>query len=295
MLIGKCEKWTIAYRKRSDNNTILDDSASPFVALPNSWRYWRADPFLFEKDGKTYLFAELFDRVALRGVIGCCELSDKGVSKWKVVINESFHLSYPFLFVASNEIYMIPESFSSGKIILYKSINFPYIWEPVKIVADYSVVDSTLFEMNGKKYLITVKVSDSHDEPVVMTLDDDWNMIGEWALAGDNADNLRSAGNVFEYKNKLIRPSQDCSQGYGYALNFYEINKTDNSEFDETLVRKIFPRDLTIKGVCNPKGIHTYNFSSRYEVIDYKKYEFGLVGKTAKLIRLISRKIYQKV
>ena len=288
--MGKCEKWTIAYRKRSDNNTILDDNVSPFIVLPNTWRYWRADPFLFEKDGKTYLFAELYDRVAMRGVIGCCELSDKGADKWNVIINESFHLSYPFLFSDSNEIFMIPESFRSGKIIVYRSVEFPYVWEQVKAIADYSAVDSTLFEIEGKKYLFTVKVRDSNGEPTVIALDDDLNILDELSVSGNNADNLRPAGNVFDHKNKIIRLAQDCSKGYGFALNFFEINIINRKEFDEKLLRKLSPNDITIKGVPDPKGIHTYNFSSCYEVIDYKEYEFGLVSKAAKLIRLITQK-----
>lgn len=74
----KLEFWTIAYRIRLHGQTILDDMDSPFTAIPNVWRYYRADPFLFERDGRTFLFAEMYDRLLRRGVIGCCELGKEG-------------------------------------------------------------------------------------------------------------------------------------------------------------------------------------------------------------------------
>ena len=54
--MGKCEKWTIAYRVRKDGATILDDVQTAFTPIPNTWRYWRADPFLFENDGKNLFY-----------------------------------------------------------------------------------------------------------------------------------------------------------------------------------------------------------------------------------------------
>lgn len=283
----RCEKWTIAYRKRLGDQTILDDVQTPFIALPNTWRYWRADPFLFERNGKTFLFAELYDRVAMRGVIGCCELNDKCAGCWKVIINEPFHLSYPFVFEHNGIVYMIPETFRAGGIILYKAVNFPYGWEQVKNIADYAAVDSTVIEINTKKYIITVRVIHSHGELVVIPLDSELSGTKTQTVSVQDADQVRPAGNVFVYEEKLIRPSQDCSAGYGFALNFFEILKLDQEEFKEKLVRKVLPSDVCIRGVDVPEGIHTYNFSDHYEVIDYKEYEFGLIGKIAKAIRLV--------
>ena len=62
----KFENWTVAYRRRNGNATLLEDIVSPFVCIPNTWRYWCADPHIFEENGKTYIFAELYDRVLRR-------------------------------------------------------------------------------------------------------------------------------------------------------------------------------------------------------------------------------------
>lgn len=292
--MGKCEKWTVAFRLRRGNQTIIDDARSPFTAISNTWRYWRADPFLFERDGKTFLFAELYDRLALRGVIGCCVLTERGASKWKIVIKEPFHLSYPFVFEHGGSVYMIPESFRASEIILYKAVSFPYEWKRVRTVADCAAVDSTIIERNGEKYLITVRVINAEGVLAILPLDHELNVTGSQIALGKEANNVRPAGKAFVYKNKLVRPSQDCSVGYGHALNLCEITKLDKEQFEERIICKILPDTLVINHAKAPQGVHTYNFTDRYEVIDYKEYEFGWVCKIAKAIKLIMQKLRKK-
>lgn len=283
-----CEKWSIAYRKRTGEGTILDHTENPFVSLPNSWRYWRADPFLLEMDGKTFLFAELFDRMQLRGVIGCCELNDQGAGKWHVVLDEPFHLSYPFVFRQGEHVYMIPESFQAGEIMLYRATDFPLKWERVREIADISAVDSTVVNGEYERYLITMEVRQGNDRLVMWKLDDPESATERQILSDENDHQVRPAGQSFYWGDKKIRPAQDCSEGYGYALNFYEIEKLSDTEYQEKLIRKILPGDIRIQGGVRPEGVHTYNASSEYEVIDYKEYEFGAVSKMARLKQMIA-------
>lgn len=100
----KFEFWTIAYRKRGAK-LLLEDSTAAFHIIKNTWRYWCADPHLFENEGRTYVFAELYDRVLRRGVIGCCEITDNGYTPWKIVLKMPWHLSYPHIFKKDGDIY----------------------------------------------------------------------------------------------------------------------------------------------------------------------------------------------
>ena len=205
--MGKCEKWTIAYRARKNGLTLMEDQTSPFISVSNTWRYWRADPFLFEKDGKTYLFAELYDRLLLRGVLGCCVLSERGAGKWEIILDEPFHLSYPFVFQNGSDIYMIPESCRSGKIILYKAVSFPYRWERVRELADMVAVDSTVVEGPEGKFLLTYRSTDDGMELAVMEIDGDLTLRESYAASEKNDCNVRPAGNPFIHKGQLIRPA----------------------------------------------------------------------------------------
>lgn len=54
------ESWSVAWREKPCG-TLLKDLDTPFEIIPNSVRYWAADPFLFVYHGETYIFAELYD------------------------------------------------------------------------------------------------------------------------------------------------------------------------------------------------------------------------------------------
>lgn len=287
--MGKCEKWTIAYRARKNGLTLMEDQTSPFISVSNTWRYWRADPFLFEKDGKTYLFAELYDRLLLRGVLGCCVLSERGAGKWEIILDEPFHLSYPFVFQNGSDIYMIPESCRSGKIILYKAVSFPYRWERVRELADMVAVDSTVVEGPEGKFLLTYRSTDDGMELAVMEIDGDLTLRESYAASEKNDCNVRPAGNPFIHKGQLIRPAQDCSAGYGFGLNFMKVTQLNSNCYEELAVCKILPTDVNILNKKVLQGIHTYNLTDTYEVIDYKEFEFGFVSKVGGLLRRLRR------
>lgn len=285
--MGKCEKWTIAYRVRRGENTLIDDTTAPFTKIPNSWRYWAADPFLVETEGKTWLFAELYDRLQRKGVLGCRDLNDP---KWTIILDEPFHLSYPFVFKQNGTFYMIPESFRAGKIRLYKAVSFPYSWEPVCDLAEMAAVDSTVIQTSAGQFLLTVRVVNAVGTLTLMKVEENWNLSEPICVAQPEDANVRPAGKAFRKDGTLIRPTQDCSAGYGYALNFARITKMDGNSFEEQRFMKIRPEDVRIDHVRTPEGIHTYNFSEHYEVIDYKEYEFGFVSKVGGLMKRLKGK-----
>lgn len=289
--MGICEKWIISYRLRNGTKTLPEDLKTPFTPLPNTWRYWRADPFLVEAEGKTWLFAELYDRLRLKGVLGCCELTDGGAEKWKIILDEPFHLSYPFVFAHQGGWYMIPEACGAGKIILYRATEFPWHWERAAELADIAGVDSTVVETAGGRYLLTVRVENQAGDLVVMKMDDGFSLSGLRSLYEKEDPNVRPAGRPYFRNGERIRPAQDCSRGYGYGLNFMVLRKLDDTSFEEELLCKVLPTDVRITGIGKPEGIHTYNFSSRYEVIDHKENEFGLVSKIGGVIRRIKKKL----
>ena len=89
------EYWDIAFRRYSADDTVVEANkkAYYFDELKATKRYWYADPFLFEKKGKTYLFVEMFDNVKEKGLIGYSEFIDGKFTQPQVVLEESFHLS----------------------------------------------------------------------------------------------------------------------------------------------------------------------------------------------------------
>ncbi len=266
------EQWNIAYRERSCGNTLLSDKSTEFHVIPNTKRYWCADPFVCERDGRNYIFAEMYDGMLFRGVIGYCELTSTGPTEWKPVIKEPHHLSYPFIFEYGSDIYMIPESYVANEISLYKAIDFPDKWVKESVlVKEYCAVDSTVFVDKNNSYILTLK-TDPTTKLELFSLDMyDYSCNSVCIAENFSADQSRPAGKLFNLGEKLIRPAQDCSAGYGSALNFYEIKST--VPYSESLMCKIGTKDIVSDATFTPEGIHTYNFSDTYEVIDLKTYK----------------------
>ena len=70
-------------------------------------------------------------------------------------------------------------------------------------------------------------------------------------------------GKIFISNHKIYRPSQDCSENYGNALNISEITILNESEYSEKLVSKV-----RANWNKNKQRIHTYNFDDHISVID---------------------------
>lgn len=263
------EFWTVAYRPRGEK-VIFENASVPFRVIPNTWRYWCADPHFFEHEGKTWVFAELYDRVLRRGVIGYCYLGEKGPSKWKIALKTSFHLSYPHIFRREDGIYMIPESYVGDEIGLYKAVEFPCRWHRVEAIKEhFCAVDTTIIPWENQKWLLTQLQADDNTGCLLLMSEDGQK---QWPIS-ENDPTTRPAGPVFRYGDALIRPAQDCSDGYGRALRFNEILEVGEGVFRERLIAEVRPEQINSDWKHRPEGIHTYGQSEKYEIIDLKSRE----------------------
>jgi hypothetical protein len=73
----------------------------------------------------------------------------------------------------------------------------------------------------------------------------------------------RGAGAVFEGAGRLIRPSQDCSVSYGYALIFNEIISLAEAPYRERTVCRVDPGWMP-----QLDGVHSYSRVGEWEAID---------------------------
>ena len=88
-----------------------------------------ADPFLLRAHGRWHMFFEVYNWRANKGEIGLAT-SEDGL-RWayrRIVLAEEFHLSYPYVFEWAGERWLVPESFQSGSVRLYRADPFPERW-----------------------------------------------------------------------------------------------------------------------------------------------------------------------
>ena len=267
------ESWNVAWRRKK-TGTIIEDTNTEFTVIKNSFRYWAADPFLFEYNHEVYIFAELYDYIRCRGILGYYKLNGENSGKWIPIITEDYHISYPNIYRYGKDIFIIPEANASGQLYLYKAIKFPNKWEKSHVLrTDVAYADTTPFVWAGGKKALTYRVTDPyHPELYYLDLE---NPAGDKRLELPCPERRRPAGQVFRYQGKMIRPAQDCTEDYGKGLIFYEYTIDSHGEYFEIERLSLTPHQLTFSHRLYLDGMHTYNCSEHYEVIDVKTRRFN--------------------
>lgn len=268
------EEWNIAIRKKEDKSLWEKGGESKeFTVLPNTIRYWAADPFIISAGGKEYLFFEMFDRLKSKGLIGYREINGDKIGKMKIAYEANHHLSFPFIFKYENEYYIMPEYSEGKELFALKATHFPDKWEKVEgWMKGKRLVDSALLNHERKTYLLTQdlgSVYTSEELSIFIRKGEEWIPHKENPVVKSLA-NSRLAGKTFFEKNQLIRVAQDCQDGYGTKLHFNNIMKLSEDEYEEEMFRTISVENIMVDSKERFCGIHTYNSDDCYEVIDLK-------------------------
>lgn len=284
--------WNVAVRPMPAA-TILRDQQSPFQLIPNAARSWAADPFIYEADGCVYIFAELFDYLKRRGSIGYTCLQNGSWQKWTVVIDEPFHMSYPNVFYWNDGIYMVPETSSNRSLRLYKAVSFPDRWELVRLIAtDVAYVDTTFFTHNNQLFAITTDIGDeTNHKDLLLQFDADFNLVQTTMIPENSTVLSRSAGNFIRTENAVIRITQDCDGHYGKGLVFSQFDPDDLQAHGlGHVLLHLLPTDVAMNQSRRWTGLHTYNATSNYEVVDIERPHYnplGFIGRLMFKLKLI--------
>ena len=268
-LRGAHPQWFLAIRKRTPARGFLDTTGYAVIPTPKDRFY--ADPFLFEREGKTYLFLEDYRYSAARAVVSCCEVGTDGkLGPIREVLNRPYHLSYPFLFEDDGEIYMIPETKGNLTVELYRAARFPDEWQlDTVLLRDLYAVDATIYKAEGKYWMFAGISNGRYSNSEELAIYHAESLRGPWKEHAGNpvvsdVCRARPAGALFrDAEGRLIRPSQDCSKAYGYATVFSEVLRLTETEYEERQIGRVEPTWLN-----GNLGTHTYTRTNGWEVID---------------------------
>lgn len=267
------DQWALMYdfAPKSDEDALCTSPWRYKKLLPPKDRFW-ADPHVISRQGKHYIYIEELPYSTGKGHISVITMDDNG--EWEdpvTVIEKPYHLSYPFVFEADNELWMIPESGANSTVELYKCTGFPHQWElQMNLLSDTTLVDATLHFKDGYWWMFgnmsPHRYARKWDELHLFYSKDfrstEWTPHPLNPIVSD-VKSARPAGRLLERNGKLLRPSQNCSVRYGYGFNFSEISTLTPTDYQETVVDRITPDwDPSIIAT------HTFSKSGRLSVID---------------------------
>lgn len=290
------EKWRIGIvklRGLDTDNRISEciDYANPIWLPTLSKSHFEADPFYVPSPAFPAVLFEAFDYNNRKGVIFQVQWDESKLRFGNpTLLNEQpYHLAYPFCFEFENNIYYYAESYTDEKLQYYKltdgkwiphcSLPMPkFISDPTLILHDglwYMFYTNGLF---GSNFQLEIKFSESPFGPFKDHLQNPVKI---------NVSNSRSAGHFIRKNGKLIRPSQNCMEGYGNKITFHEVLKLSPTEYEET-----FYDQLDAKSFGDQyEGVHTFNLiNSNYAVFDVKEYKLILSNSL-----FLAKKLVKKV
>ena len=263
------DQWQVAYRMGGDR---LDQEGLQRLA-PTHKGFW-ADPFVAEKDGRTFIFFEEFLKKTSRGHIAAIEVLPDGQAGDSVnVLMRDYHFSYPFLFEYDGSLFMVPECSEAGRVEVFRCVQFPDCWESHAVLLEgVHAFDPTLIEHDGLWWMFATIQHDGNtpnDELHLFYADSPFD---EWTPHPLNPVRLdvraaRPAGAMFRDKGKLFRPAQDCSGRYGWAISIQEVQCMTTEVYKEIEVGRI-SSDWAIGAhathtINQAKGVTVYDCEAR--------------------------------
>jgi hypothetical protein len=234
-----------------------------------------ADPFGIERGDRMHVFVEAYDYRTRHGVIDCLALDQGGtVIERRRVLAEPWHLSYPFVFDADGETWMLPEAHRSGGLTLYRAVDFPWRWEAaIHIVLDHGPVDATPLFHDGLWWLFYASAKSERTKTGALFVAWAKRLAGPWHPHPGNPvregyDASRPGGTPAMVDGRPVLPMQDCSRTYGGAIRPLRVERLTPDTFEAEAGAAI--RAPTSFAPFDA-GLHTLSAMGNRVLIDVKR------------------------
>jgi hypothetical protein len=199
-----------------------------------------ADPFMVYDQQQWYMFFEVMHARTQQGVIGLASSADGW--RWtyqQVVLQEPFHLSYPYIFPWQGSYYMVPETYEAEAIRLYEALCFPDSWRCVAELYLGAFTDASLFYWRNLWWMFACSAPLTHDALCLYyapALRGPWQAHPGNPLIQDDPHSARPAGRVLQHNGHLLRYAQDDAPLYGQQVRAFAITTLTTTDYAEVEV-----------------------------------------------------------
>ncbi|MGH1569738.1 glucosamine inositolphosphorylceramide transferase family protein [Methylobacterium sp. P31] len=278
-LCYRAPHWRCGWR-RLDGPDLIELGRHPkagWTVLPDDGRRFYADPFPIAFGGDVHLFVEDYPHATGKAIISAVRFGPDGPEGTPVpVLEEPHHLSYPFVFEREGCVWMVPESSAARTVDLYRATRFPGGWvKEATLLSGVAASDATLVEHAGRWWIFaTVRDGETGAPSGGGSFHDALHLWSAADFRGPYTPHpanpvlvdpslARPAGRIVGRGGSLIRPVQDCAEGYGRALALARIDRLDPEGFAQTVIARIE------SGPAWPGSrLHTLNAGGGIECID---------------------------
>ena len=277
-ILKKEQIWEVGY----DRNYFDKIDYKNLKKIKNLPGRFFADPFVIKKNEKHYVFVEDYIKKDSKAVISVIEIDNKDNHKYFTnIIEEDFHLSFPFIFEYENDLFMIPESSKNRDIRLYKCLKFPDKWSYCyNLISNIDAADTILFKKSNLYWLLTTSSKDNDYSSQLNIFFSDNPLSKKWIAHKKNPvrfdiNNGRNGGLIIDENGELVRATQTCDYNkygqnqYGRKINLNSINDISETNFIESYKYSINPDFKK-----NILGTHTINSTNNFTVLDYNFYGY---------------------
>ncbi len=273
-----CEIWQTGLIKARTADILsglqfsIDDEEVDWLTAKNSDHYY-ADGFAIKEQERLLLLFEDYSYKGKKAHISSVWFSERDSTFTMPVslLEEPWHLSYPFILKYKGITYCIPECKERKNLELYRlDIPTMKLVHERTLIKDIEAVDPTFIYHQNYWYLF---FTSGHATNVELNIWHAENFEDEFVPhvlnpVKSNVGNSRPAGPLFYLDGKLYRPSQDCSRSYGGRVIINEVKILSDESFLEMAVNVLEPPS-------GFTGLHTVSFAGDYMFFDCKRIGFS--------------------
>jgi len=249
---------------------------------------YNADPFGFQIKDKKFIIFEEYSQILKRGRIAVAEIKNDSLINKKIILDNKKHLSYPFIFIENDEIFVICESYKSNKLDLYKIDKTTLSLQKIReIFTNLEAIDPTILKFGNKYWLFYSKKERAEEELYLAyanSLHENFIQHPKNPIKSCKA-SARSAGTPFIINDQIYRPAQNCQKFYGEKITINKINILNENDFGEEICYEISPPN----SISNSIGIHTISNFGDLTLIDCLKKKFIIYKPLISIFRNLKK------
>jgi len=262
------DQWTLGVAQTGPAAFLDEGAVSSVRWMPERRGGFLADPHGVMTGGGLTILAEDYSTGSGRGQVSWLSYEAGRFSEPEGAISESTHLSYPYLVEDGGAIYCIPEAHQSGRVTLYRAVDFPSRWRPdATLIEGRRLVDATLLKHEGRWWLWA---SDEDRLPnAALWLWHAPELRGPWLPHPRNPVKIdvtssRPGGTPFVHRGRLYRPAQDSSRTYGGRVAIMEVSELSLTSYSERVAAVVSPP-------LGRDGLHTLSAAGGLTLLDTKR------------------------